>query len=295
MGDTTSNHQPATSIVHDLTKKQIISKILTLRNEGLLYTLPAETEDNHLFTSLDRFSDIAVRLRASRKVLDVGAGTGILIGILAALGHEVYAVDFFDKGGSSVFKKANAQFSVCNVEADALPFPNNFFDAVCCCQAMEHFTHAHLPTVMEMKRVLKTGGILEVDVPNAACFRNRLRLLRGKHITWDYKEHYLTVIPSMYKGREYYPNRHNREFTKADLLVLYSTAGFTSFDVQFLRDETIRFGSYRLKSVGSWIRNIIPSTRKSLIGFGNKNPRPKGRGIQTAKCRTSTRLASHRF
>ena len=264
-----TSHQ-SSSTVHDLTKSQIISKIFALRSKGLLYTLPAETEDNDLFTSLDRFSDIAVRLRTSRKVLDVGAGTGILIGILAALGHEVYAIDFFDKSGASVFKKANAQFAVCNVEADALPFPDLFFDAVCCCQAMEHFTHAHLPPVMEMKRVLKTGGILEIDVPNAACLRNRLRLLRGKHITWDYKEHYLSVVPSTYKGREYYPNRHNREFTKVDLLVLYRAANFSHIDVQFLRDETIRIGPQKLKSVGSWIRNIIPSTRKSLIGFAIK-------------------------
>lgn len=247
-----------------------MSKILRLRDEGALYALPAETEDNDLYSSLDRFSEIAVRLRHHRKVLDVGAGTGILIAILAALGHEVYAVDFFDKSASSVFKNANAHFAVCNIEADALPFEDNFFDAVCCCQALEHFTHAHLPSVLEMKRVLRVGGVLEIDVPNAACLRNRLRLLRGKHITWDYKEHYLLVQPSMYKGREYYPNRHNREFVKADLETLYQAANFSAIDVRFLRDERIRFGLDKLKSVGSWIRNAIPSTRKSLIGFGVK-------------------------
>ena len=256
--------------IHDLSKSQIVSKILRLRDAGALYALPAETEDNDLYSSLDRFSEIAVRLRHHRKVLDVGAGTGILIAILAALGHEVYAVDFFDKSASSVFKNAKARFAVCNIEADPLPFENDFFDAVCCCQALEHFTHAHLPSVLEMKRVLRVGGVLEIDVPNAACLRNRLRLLRGKHITWDYKEHYLLVQPSMYKGREYYPNRHNREFVKSDLQTLYQVANFSAVDVRFLRDERIRFGMDKLKSVGSWIRNAIPSTRKSLIGFGVK-------------------------
>lgn len=260
------NNQP----VHVLNKAQIVSKILSLRDAGALYDLPAETEDNDLYSSLDRFSDIAVRLRNHRKVLDVGAGTGILIAILAALGHEVYAVDFFDKSASSVFKKAKAHFSVCNIEADPLPFEDNIFDAVCCCQALEHFTHAHLPSVLEMKRVLKVGGVLEIDVPNAACLRNRLRLLRGKHITWDYKEHYLLVQPSIYKGREYYPNRHNREFVRAELVALYQAANFSKIDVRFLRDERMRVGVDKLKSVGSWIRNAIPSTRKSLIGFGVK-------------------------
>ena len=257
--------------VHMFSKAQIISKILNLRSAGLLYDLPAETEDNDLYSSLDRFSDIALRLRNCRRVLDVGAGTGILVGILAALGHEVFAVDFFDKSGASVFKNAKAKFAVCNIEADPLPFSDGYFDAVCCCQALEHFTHAHLPSILEMKRVLRVGGTLEIDVPNAACLRNRLRMLRGKHITWDYKEHYLLVKPSLYKGREYYPNRHNREFVNSELRILFEVAGFVDISVEFLRDERIRFGIGKLKSVGSWIRNLIPSTRKSLIGFGVKN------------------------
>jgi SAM-dependent methyltransferase len=219
---------------------------------------------------LDRFGDIAVRLRDYRKILDVGAGTGILVAILAALGHDVYAVDFFDKSASSVFKNAKVHFSICNIEADRLPYEDGIFDAVCCCQTLEHFTHAHLPPVLEMKRVLRTGGVLEIDVPNAACLRNRWRLLRGKHITWDYKEHYLLVQPSIYKGREYYPNRHNREFVRAELTTLFQVAGFSTIDVRFLRDERIRMGMAKLTSVGSWIRNAVPSTRKSLIGFGVK-------------------------
>ena len=260
------NNQP----VHQLSKAQIVAKILSLRDAGRLYDLPASVEDDDLYGSLDRFGDVALRLRNHRKVLDVGAGTGILIAILAALGHEVYAVDFFDKSASSVFKNAKASFAVCNVEADPLPFEDATFDAVCCCQALEHFTHAHLPSILEMKRVLKSGGILEIDVPNAACLRNRLRLLRGKHITWDYKEHYLLVQPSTYKGREYYPNRHNREFVKAELVTLFQVADFSEIDVSHLRDERIRLGLEKLKSVGSWLRNAIPSTRKSLIGFGVK-------------------------
>lgn len=256
--------------VHGLNKAEIISKILQLRDSGGLYDLPAAIEDNDLFSSLDRFSDIALRLRDHKKVLDVGAGTGILVAILAALGHEVYAVDFFDKSQSDVYIKANAKFQICNIEVDSLPFEDQTFDAVCCCQALEHFTHAHLPSILEMKRVLRIGGVLEIDVPNAACFRNRWRLLRGKHITWEYKEHYLVVKPSIYKDREFYPNRHNREFVKSDLETLYEVAQFSDIEVHFLRDERIRHGWGKLQSFASWMRNTIPSTRKSLIAFGVK-------------------------
>jgi hypothetical protein len=121
-----------------------------------------------------------------------------------------------------------------------------------------------------MKRKLASGGMIEIDVPNAACLRNRSRLLRGKHITWDYLEHYVHVQPSVYKGREYYPNRHNREFTKSELELLLNAGEFSDIQVSFLRDERIRTGAGKLKSMGSYIRNSIPSLRKSLIGFARK-------------------------
>lgn len=74
-----------------------------------------------------------------------------------------------------VYIRHNIPFQICNIEADSLPFESEFFDAVSCCQALEHFTHSHLPPVIDMKRVLKEGGLIELDVPNAASFRNRSR------------------------------------------------------------------------------------------------------------------------
>ena len=85
-----------------------------------------------------------------------------------------------------VYLRHNISFNICNVEADSHPFKNDFFDAVSCCQALEHFSHSHLGPVLEMRRVLKVGGVIELDVPNVVSFRNRSRMLRGKNITYDY-------------------------------------------------------------------------------------------------------------
>ena len=240
------------------------------RNAGLLYALPNSVLDNDFFSSLDRFADIAVVFRHSPRVLDVGSGGGILVSLLNLLGHEVHAVDFFDRSQNSTYLMHSISFKVCNVEADPMPFDDGYFDAISCCQTFEHFTHSHLPPLMEMKRSLATGGVMEIDVPNAVCLRNRSRMLRGKHITWDYLEHYVHVQPSLYKGRDYYPNRHNREFTKKELEQLFDAAGFARIDVSFMRDERIRPGFAKLTSLGSYLRNSIPSLRKSLIGFGYK-------------------------
>jgi SAM-dependent methyltransferase len=258
-----------TTAVHQLNKKQIISFALQQRDAGILYKLPNAQDDEDFFGSLDRFADIAHAFRNSRRVLDIGSGGGILASILSVLGHEVFAVDFFDRSANATYLMHPIVFKVCNVEADPLPFEDNFFDAISCCQTFEHFTHSHLPPLLEMKRKLVPGGLIEIDVPNAACLRNRSRMLRGKHITWNYLEHYVHVQPSLYKGREYYPNRHNREFTKTDLESLLHAAEFTSVNVSFLRDERIRPDG-NLQSIGSYLRNSIPSLRKSLIGIAKK-------------------------
>jgi len=256
--------------VHTLTKKQIIALAMAKRNAGELYALPNAVDDEDFFSSLDRFADIAVAFRNAHRVLDVGSGRGILVALLSVLGHDVSAVDFFDRSNNTTYKMHPITFRVCNIEADALPFDDNSFDAISCCQTFEHFTHSHLPPLLEMKRKLASGGMIEIDVPNAACLRNRSRLLRGKHITWDYVEHYVHVQPSVYKGREYYPNRHNREFTRSELEQLLNAGEFSDINVSFLRDERIRAGAGKLKSIGSHIRNSIPSLRKSLIGFARK-------------------------
>jgi SAM-dependent methyltransferase len=204
----------------------------------------------------------------THRVLDVGAGHDLQLSLLSNLGHEWHVLDVKNKPSvyPDVYRKG-VTFHLCNVEVDPIPYPNASFDVVVCCQVLEHFTHSHLPAVREMRRVLKPGGVLEVDVPNVACFRNRSCLLRGKHITCDYEEHYLRAEPALHKGRLFYPLWHNREFTKAEIEILFRAAGFQEIDVHFLRSRRYREGVEGLKAIGTALKDLIPSLRKSLIGF----------------------------
>lgn len=258
--------------VHELSRSQIYARALALHRSGKLFD-PANAELDDVFRgSVDRFCEIAERLRECRRVLDVGAGHGMLLALLHDLGHECHAVDFGSQPERNLafFSERGIPFRPCNVEVDPLPFDHDSLDAVVCCQVLEHFTHSHLHAVSEMHRVLRPGGVIEVDVPNVASFRNRSRMLRGKNITYDYREHYLLAKPVLYKGHSFYPVRHNREFTRVELRLLLELCSFREIEVRYLRSRRHREGFERLLSLGTAIRDVIPGLRKSLIAFGQK-------------------------
>jgi hypothetical protein len=62
-----------------------------------------------------------------------------------------------------------------------------------------------------VSRALAQGGLLDIDVLNAACLCNPSTMPRGNHINWDCPEHYVQAQPSIYNQREYYPKRDNRK------------------------------------------------------------------------------------
>jgi ubiquinone/menaquinone biosynthesis C-methylase UbiE len=255
--------------VHNLTKKKIKKKAIELRNQGRLYDVHNGEMEDYFKGSIDRFCDIAWEIRNAKKVLDVGCGQGVLLLLLNELGHECYGLDIAEASNNLYerFTQKNIKFQVCNIEVDSLPYPDGFFDAAVCCQVLEHFTHSHLWAIQELHRVLKKGGIIEIDVPNVVCFRNRSRILRGKNITWDYEKHYLLEKPILYKGLSFYPIRHNREFTKNELKLLLEAGSFEKIRVSYLKSRRYRVGLERIMSIGSAMRDLIRSFRKSLIAF----------------------------
>jgi len=259
-------------VVHALTRRELLRRVLDLRQRGVLFDPHDAAREDVFRGSIDRFCDIALRLRFCRRVLDVGAGHGMLLALLNALGHECHALDITDRAQEypEIYREQPIAFRLCNVEVDPIPYPDASFDAVVCCQVLEHFTHSHLPAMLEMRRVLKPGGIIEVDVPNVASFRNRSRILRGKNITYDYEEHYLRAQPVSYQGMSFYPLRHNREFTRRELEILLAAADFRNIEVRFLKSRRYRTGIERLKSLGTMLKDAVPGLRKSLIAFAEK-------------------------
>ena len=60
-------------------------------------------------------------------------------------------------------------------DAAQLPMPDDSFDAVVCIEVLEHL-FSPMETMLEIKRVLRPGGVLIATVPNVAYWRRRLDL-----------------------------------------------------------------------------------------------------------------------
>jgi SAM-dependent methyltransferase len=92
-----------------------------------------------------------------RRVLDLGAGTGLLTDVLLAAGHEVVAVD---PSGPMLdqLRARLPQVSASVGGAEAVPLPADDVDAVVAGQAAHWFDPG--PAAAELRRVLRPGGII---------------------------------------------------------------------------------------------------------------------------------------
>jgi SAM-dependent methyltransferase len=91
------------------------------------------------------------------RVVDVGAGTGILTGALADLGADVVAVEP-DQAMLAELRRRLPGVRAVAGSAEALPLPDHSADAVLCGQAMHWFEMDR--ALPEVARVLAPGGVL---------------------------------------------------------------------------------------------------------------------------------------
>jgi SAM-dependent methyltransferase len=91
----------------------------------------------------------------ARRVLDLGAGTGLLAEVLVAGGHEVVAVDPSAGMLAQLTHRLPAVTAVVGT-AEELPLPDSDVDVLVAGQAAHWFDA--VPAAREMRRVLRHGG-----------------------------------------------------------------------------------------------------------------------------------------
>lgn len=157
------------------------------------------------------------------QLLEIGASPYFMTRLLRKFRrYDLSLVNYFGDGYDHATREALVseddrivmEFTLANIECDALPFADETFDVVLLCEVLEHFTNDPLRALLALRRVLKTGGRLILTTPNVARLANVTRLIEGSGNLYD-----------PYSGFGPY-GRHNREYTRQEVVELLEYLGF---------------------------------------------------------------------
>ena len=155
--------------------------------------------------------DLILTKKKYGSILDIGAGTGML---LSKFKDEGWEVDGVELTGSAV-RYCKKKYGINLRKGDFLDKKiNNKYDVVVLNGALEHL-HKPLETLTKARSLLKNRGIIVVSIPNSASIG---RKLFGRNwFAWQ-------------------PPRHLYHFTPITVKTLFNKAGFKKINILFSYD-----------------------------------------------------------
>lgn len=138
-----------------------------------------EIDTNYMIPVFDKIKSIT---KDNINILDVGCGNGLFGSYFCDVASSITGVDASehalqcakDRGYQNTYK-------ISDFCTDSLDFPDNSFDFIMCKDVLEHLLDP-LHLLLEMKRVLKKGGYLFINVPNHFPLFYRLKFLFTNNI-----------------------------------------------------------------------------------------------------------------
>jgi SAM-dependent methyltransferase len=187
-------------------------------------------------------------------LVDIGTGCGIGARFALRLGARVISIDSCEAAGSSALENirlAGAEGYPCDILRDPLPVETGTADCILFSDVIEHMIHSPKSALLEMKRVLKPGGVCIASTPNATRLTVRLKVLLG-YSNW----------PNL---REYFHEKghwgHHHEYTISDFRFAFEETGFVIESLR-LYEENLR-GTRILKMKEMENRNRSKVQRES--------------------------------
>jgi 2-polyprenyl-3-methyl-5-hydroxy-6-metoxy-1,4-benzoquinol methylase len=190
-----------------------------------LGTVP-ESKKTYIECSLPRYrfvADAAVRyFPTGGKLLDLGCAPGHIGIVLDDLGYEIHGIDMNQLWEETYPDRkwlTQLRVQALNIENEPLPFPDASFDGALFTEVLEHIAITPPVSILkEFARVLKPGAVLLLTTPNICNLANILALAKGGNIFW---------APDIFYGSL---DRHNREYTPAEVLAAVTQSGLQVID-----------------------------------------------------------------
>lgn len=183
-------------------------------------SISSEKELDYFLTHQNRYRYILkkiveLKLPPDGKILDVGCYPPHLFLSLQKMGYQLWGIS------SKHEPMGSKNVTSLDIEKDQLPFKVNSFDLVVFTEIVEHLVGNPGNYLSKIRRALKKGGRLIVTTPNVAHLKNRAKLAIGKNIYFS-----LSQLKETNWETDSIHYRHNREYTKEELIQLFEGEGF---------------------------------------------------------------------
>lgn len=110
-------------------------------------------------------------LAAKGRLLDVGCGMGDFLQVAVAAGWEAEGTEVSEPCATFVRQKVGCQVHTYRHQVAELGLPGDSFDVITAWHVVEHLPQP-VPELCEMARVVRSGGLVVVEVPNVDYYRH---------------------------------------------------------------------------------------------------------------------------
>lgn len=137
---------------------------------------------------------LAAPLVAGRDVLDIASGEGYGSALLARSARRVFGVDI----AAEAVEHAQRQYPLENLhflqgDCARIPLPDQSVDAVVSFETLEHH-HQHEAMMLEVRRVLRAGGLLVISSPDRSEYSDRPGYQNPFHVRELYREEFEDLL-----------------------------------------------------------------------------------------------------
>ena len=224
---------------------------------------------------LDRFGI------SSGRMLDLGSYFGNFALMFQRNGFKVDALDSYQVfeqtlGGVMRLLGDNgvSLLDMAAVGDDMKGIASGVYDVVACMSVIEHIPHTPRLFLEAIDRVLKPGGYLLLDTPNAAYLYNRQKLARGESVWCPLPYQFETALP--FEG-------HHREYTQSELTWMLKRTGLEVLDSDALNYSIFGLSTLTGADLESFrLMEQYLDTREILVMLARK---PVGSAVASADVR----------